>query len=73
MRHLVLFCDKCGKNLENFETIKICFSNENMNYSLELCSDCFKEFCNLKKTFTEGKEKLKGCSDISIANHILEK
>jgi hypothetical protein len=73
MRHVILCCDKCGKNLENSETVKICFENENMNYSLELCSDCFKEFCELEKTFTESKEKLKRCSDISIANHILGK
>ena len=73
MRHLILCCDKCGKNMEHFSTIKICFTNENMNYSLELCSDCFKEFCNLRKTFTESKEKLERYSDISIANHILGK
>ena len=59
--------------MENFSTIKICFTNENMNYSLELCSDCFKKFCDLKKTFTESKEKLERCSDIAIANHIVGK
>lgn len=73
MRHLILCCDKCGKNIENYEEVKIRFMNESMNYSLELCCDCFKEFCDLRKTFTNGKEKLKGSSDISIANHILGK
>jgi hypothetical protein len=73
MRHVIFCCDKCGKNIENFETIKICFNNENMNYSLELCTNCFKEFCDLKKTFTESKAKLERCSDISIANHIVGK
>ena len=73
MKHLIICCDKCGKNIEICEQIKINFMNNSMDYSLELCTDCFKEFCNLRKVFTKSREKLKGCSDISIANHILEK
>lgn len=73
MKHLIFCCDKCGKNIENYEEIKILFRNESMDYSLELCCDCFKEFCELKNTFTESKEKLKNSSDITIANHILGK
>lgn len=57
MRHVIFCCDKCGKRLENVETIEICFNNENMNYSLELCSNCFKEFCKLRETFTQSTKK----------------